>query len=146
MDINILTRTSAAPVIKLNDIKHAISLATELIDDGMKTLKITLCESVVLHVIQAIKNKLLEYIAAGIAGADFAVVCSISSKLIAATLKINIPYMPAIATPSELLLGIQRNFLLVKFSSAILNSSMKTLHSFVSVFPVMRFCPTISID
>lgn len=150
MDIDILARVSIAPVIELNDIKHAMLLDTELIDGSVKTLKIALRASVFLRVIQTIRNKLSEYIA-GIEGADFAMICGISSKLITAALKISIPYicicpMPAIKIPSELSLGVQHSFLLIEFAPAILNSGMKTLRSFFSMFPEMRFCPTISIN
>ena len=80
-----------------------------------------------------------------VVSANFAVSRGISSELTTAVRKINVPYMPAIKTFSEFI-RIQYNFSLVKFFPAGLNDDIKALRSFVSVFPEMRFCQTISID
>lgn len=154
MDIhNIFTRVLVIPVIILNDIKHAIPLLIiALIDSGITTLEITLRTFIALDAIRAIKNELPEYIVGAgtvikssrfseeikAVGADFAVSPGISSELITVTRKINVPYMSATATLSELLLAIQH----IKFFPTALNGGMEggfALRSFVSVFPGMRF-------
>lgn len=156
MDIhNILKSVPVIPVIILNDIEHAIPLANALAEGGIRTLEITLRTTVALEAIKILKKKLPECIVGAgtvikpsqlaevkAVGADFAVSPGISSELIKAAKKENIPFLPGVATPSEILLAIQHGLSFLKFFPAALNGGVKMLHSFMSVFPDVQFCPT----
>lgn len=160
MDIhNILKKNPILPVIVLDKYEHALPLADALMEGGITTLEITLRTPVALEAIELLKSKMPECIVgAGTvvkpaqffeikqAGADFAVSPGISSELIERAEKENIPYLPAIATPSEILLAIQHKLSLLKFFPAGLNGGVAALRNFMSVFPAIRFCPTGGID
>ena len=156
MDIhNILKKNPILPVIILDKYEHALPLANALMEGGITTFEITLRTPVALEAIELLKSKMPECsVGAGTivkpaqffeikqAGADFAISPGISSELIKMAEKENIPYLPAIAMPSEILLAIQHKLSFLKFFPAGLNGGVTALRNFMSVFPAIRFCPT----
>ncbi|MBT8506754.1 2-dehydro-3-deoxyphosphogluconate aldolase [Coxiella-like endosymbiont of Rhipicephalus sanguineus] len=159
---NILAPFPIIPVIVLNDVEHAVPfvpLVHTLVEGGIKIIEITLRTPIALAAIKAIKKNLPKCIVgAGTivkpsqlskikeANADFSVSPSISNELIRAGQKEDISYLASVATPSDLLLAIQDNFSFVKFFPAALNGGAKALRNFMSIFRIMRFCPTGGIN
>ncbi len=160
MDIhNILKKTPILPVVVFDKYEHALPLANALMEGGITTFEITLRTPVALGAIELLKSKMPECtVGAGTvitpaqffeikqAGVDFAVSPGISTELIEMAEKENIPYLPAIATPSEILLAIQHKLSFLKFFPAGLNGGLAALRNFMSIFPAIRFCPTGGVD
>ena len=155
----ILNNAAILPVIILDEIKHAVPLAQALAEGGISTLEITLRTPIALEVIKILKEKVPQcVIGAGTVtqpaqfsvlkklAVDFAVSPGITSELIHAAQAADIPYLPAVATPSDILLAIEHNLSVVKFFPADLCGGAKALRNFASVFPNMSFCPTGGIN
>lgn len=156
---HVLKNAVIIPVIMLHDIKHALPLAQALADGGITTLEITLRTPIGLQTIQLLAEKMPQCtIGAGTvtnakqlasvkdAGAAFAVSPGINNELITAAKKINLPYLPAVATPSDILVGIQHQLNFLKFYPAGLFGGINALKSFAVLFPEIKFCPTGGID
>jgi 2-dehydro-3-deoxyphosphogluconate aldolase/(4S)-4-hydroxy-2-oxoglutarate aldolase len=156
---NVLKNAPILPVIILHDIKHALPLANALAEGGITTFEITLRTPVGLQAIQLLAEKMPQCtIGAGTitttkqltlvkdAGATFAVSPGITDRLVEAAKKINLPYLPAVGTPSEILLAIQHELSFLKFYPANLFGGIAALKSFAILFPEIKFCPTGGID
>ena len=57
-----------------------------------------------------------------------------------------IPFIPGIATPSEIILGKQLGWDTFKFFPAHLFGGIKSLKTYGQVFPDVKFCPTGGIN
>ena len=156
----ILQNSTIIPVITINEIKHAVPLAKALLAGGINTVEITLRTPIALDAIQLIKKEVPQcYLGAGTvatashfsdiktAGATFAISPGITADLIQTANKIGIPYLPAVSTPSDILLAKQFNLTHLKFFPANIGG-IKALKNFNAVFPDLKFCPTggITVD
>lgn len=152
---NILSRFPIIPVIVLDKLKHALPLAQALVDGGVKVIEITLRTPISLTAIKLIKKHLpncivgagtivkpSQFVELNKSNVDFAVSPGISPKLIQASQEADIPYLPGVATPSDILLAIQHNFSFLKFFPASLQGGVEALRNFMSIFPTIQFLPT----
>jgi 2-dehydro-3-deoxyphosphogluconate aldolase/(4S)-4-hydroxy-2-oxoglutarate aldolase len=75
------------------------------------------------------------------AGAAFIVSPGMTPTLWAAARDCPVPYLPAIQTPSELMLGLEAGFTAFKYFPAHVGGpqGLKSLHG---PYPTARFCPT----
>ena len=80
------------------------------------------------------------------AGARFAISPGATPTLYAAARNASIPWLPAIATASELMLGLEHGLTRFKFFPAESSGGVAALKSFAGPFPQARFCPTGGID
>ena len=80
------------------------------------------------------------------AGAQFGVSPGLHPDLVAATKAANLPYLPGIATVSELMQARLLGFRLCKFFPAQQAGGVAMLRTFHSVIPDVAFCPTGGID
>jgi len=53
-----------------------------------------------------------------------------------------IPFIPGVATPSEIILGLQLGWDTFKFFPAHLFGGLEALKTYGQVFPEVQFCPT----
>lgn len=156
---NLLKKTPVIPVITINHIDHVLPLAKALVSGGISLLEITLRTPIALEAIKLLKKKLPECtVGAGTittteqllevqsAGASFAVSPALSVDLIYAAKTINMPYLPGVCTPSEVLLAKQHGLGLLKFYPANVAGGVRMLRHFYSIFPTIKFCPTGGIN
>ena len=147
------------PVLAIPQLEHAVPLARALFDGGLKVLEITLRTPVAMDAIAQIKQHLPEVIVgAGTVttveqldaldklGCDFAISPGATEQLLAAGKKTAMPYLPAIATPSELMLGLEYGYDHFKFFPAGTYGGVKTLKAIAGPFADIRFCPTGGIS
>lgn len=158
---DILKTAPILPVIVIDDLKDALPLASALAEGGIDTLEITLRTPSALFAIEEISRELPNcVIGAGTvikpsqfsdiknAGATFAISPGIAPHLLTAAKSANFPYLPAIATPSEILIAIQHDISILKFYPAALHGGANTLKAYHSLFSSLLFCPTggVTID
>ena len=156
----ILENAAIIPVITINNLDHAVPLAEALLAGGIDTLEITLRTPAALDAIKRIKKQVPQcHLGAGTvavasqfsaiqsAGATFAISPGITADLMQAASDANIPYLPAVATPSDILLAKQFGLTKLKFFPANIGG-IKALKNFGAVFPDLQFCPTggITLD
>ncbi len=155
----ILLQAPVLPVLSIADLEQAIPLAQALVDAGLPVFEITLRTPVALAAIAAIRKAVPKAIvgvgtvltaadlqAATDAGAQFAISPGTTLALYQAAAASAIPYLPAIATASELMLGLEQGYQRFKFFPATAAGGIPALKAFSGPFAQAKFCPTGGID
>lgn len=147
------------PVLAIERLDQALPLARALVDGGLPVLEITLRSAAAVEAIRLIADDVPgAIVGAGTivdpvqldevidAGARFAISPGATETLYAAAAPIAIPWIPAIATASELMRGLEHGHQRFKFFPAAAAGGMAALRAFHGPFPQVRFCPTGGID
>ncbi|MBC7770448.1 MAG: bifunctional 4-hydroxy-2-oxoglutarate aldolase/2-dehydro-3-deoxy-phosphogluconate aldolase [Phycisphaerales bacterium] len=155
---DVLRLSPVMPVVVIDDAAHAVPLARALLAGGVKTIEVTLRTAAALDAIGAIAAEAPEMIvgagtvltaddltAAIAAGAKYALSPGATTKLMKAAHKAAIPFIPGVATASEVQRGIERGFRCFKFFPAEQLGGVSALKALAGPFPSIRFCPTGSI-
>jgi len=143
----------------VSDPTSAADLARALVRGGIRVIEVTLRTPVALRAIEVIAREVPEItVGAGTvlsvadlqssaeAGAAFAISPGATPALLAAGGNGPIPYLPAIATASELMAGLAAGYRCFKFFPAGAAGGVTMLSSFAGPFPEARFCPTGGIS
>ncbi|WP_298721960.1 bifunctional 4-hydroxy-2-oxoglutarate aldolase/2-dehydro-3-deoxy-phosphogluconate aldolase [uncultured Ferrovibrio sp.] len=143
------------PVLVVEDAAHAVPLAQALVAGGMPVLEITLRSSAALEAIRRIAQEVpaaivgagtvlnpAQFAAAQLAGARFIIAPGTTEALYASAKDTGLPFIPAVATPSEIMRGLEHGFARFKFFPAESMGGIAALKSFGGPFPDARFCPT----
>ena len=155
----ILTRARVVPVISIDRLEDAVPLAHSLVAGGLPVLEVTLRTPAALEAIRQIARKVpgavigagtvltpADLAAVTSAGAAFAISPGATETLYAAAAESSIPWLPAIATASELMVGLEHGYRRFKFFPAEASGGVAALKAFSGPFPQARFCPTGGID
>lgn len=155
----ILEQAPVLPVLTIARLEDAVPLARALVAGGLPVLEVTLRSDVALAAISRIRAEVPAALvgagtvldpagleAAAAAGALFAISPGASDALYDAAVDIEIPFIPAIATASELLRGLAAGHRRFKFFPAEAAGGIAALNAFSGPFPEVRFCPTGGID
>jgi len=146
------------PVLAVERIEDAIPLAQALRDGGLTVLEVTLRNANAMAVIEAMKTVAGVIVGAGTVtradqlhdllgiGADFAISPGATPALLAAGSQVDLAFLPAIATVSELMQGLELGYQHFKFFPAEAAGGTAALKSFGGPFPGVRFCPTGGIS
>lgn len=151
----ILRLSPVMPVVVIEEAEVAPELARAFIRGGLRVIEVTLRTPAALRAIEAIARNVPEIAvgagtvlsvddlhAAVSAGATFAISPGSSAALLAAGASGSIPYLPAVATASELMQGIASGYHCFKFFPAGPAGGTAMLKAFAGPFPQARFCPT----
>lgn len=143
------------PVLVIEEVGLALDLARALQEGGIRVLEVTLRTPRALDALAAIRRELPQLlVGAGTlihteqfreardAGAQFAVSPGFTERLAAAAEEADLPYLPGVMTPSEVLLALEHGYRSLKLFPADGASSVKMLKSFKGPFTGIRFCPT----
>ena len=147
------------PVVTLSDAAIAADLARALVRGGIRVIEVTLRTPVALRAIEVIAREVPEITvgagtvlstadleSAATAGAAFAISPGTTATLLAAGSTGPIPYLPAVATASELMTGLAAGYRFFKFFPAGAAGGIAMLNAFGGPFPEARFCPTGGIS
>ena len=151
---SILAASRVLPVITAIDVDSTVELAAALAAGGMRCLEITLRSETGLESLRAVKEAQPDlWVAAGTvirgeqvaaavdAGADLCLSPGISEELLLATAAAGVPFVPGIATASEIMLGSSHGIEIFKYFPAHLGGTA-ALKAFAGPFPDVLFCPT----
>jgi len=142
------------PVLKVEHVEHAIPLAKALVEGGLPVLEVTLRTDNALEVIAAMSEvegaivgvgtitKPEQFAQAKKAGAQFAVTPGLSPALIEAAPDADMPVLPGVMTPSELISAVESGFRLLKLFPAEVAGGVGMLKSLAGPFADIGFCPT----
>ncbi|AKX43920.1 2-dehydro-3-deoxyphosphogluconate aldolase [Thiopseudomonas alkaliphila] len=144
------------PVLVIDDVARAVDLAKALYAGGIKVLEVTLRTPNALQALTQMRQQLPEMIiGAGTvihaeqfqqsidAGAQFAVSPGFSRGLVEEAAKHpDLPYLPAVMTPSEVLQALEYGYRSLKLFPANGGASVRMLNSFKGPFTGISFCPT----
>jgi 2-dehydro-3-deoxyphosphogluconate aldolase/(4S)-4-hydroxy-2-oxoglutarate aldolase len=155
----ILTRAPVVPVLSIAKLGDAVPLARALVDAGLPVLEVTLRTDVAREAIRAIAAEVPHAIvgagtvltpqdleAVANSGATFAIAPGCTETMYAAARDAAIPFIPAIATASELMRGLEHGHARFKFFPAESAGGIGALRSFAGPFAQAKFCPTGGID
>lgn len=155
----VLAASPVIPVVTIGDAAHAVPLAKALAAGGINVVEVTLRTAVALDAIKAIAAALPDMLLgagtvvkpadlddAARAGAVFAISPGSTLALLAAAKDAAIPFLPGVATPSEIMQAVDAGFDHLKFFPAAVFGGTEALKAFAGPFPSLRFCPTGGIS
>jgi 2-dehydro-3-deoxyphosphogluconate aldolase/(4S)-4-hydroxy-2-oxoglutarate aldolase len=142
-------------VVTIERATDALPLADALCAGGVRVIEITLRSDAARAAIEAVAKARPEAIvgagtvrdARGLrgardAGAQFVVSPGFTPALHAAAAAAALPWIPGVATASEILLAQEAGHALLKFFPAEAAGGPRALRAFAAVFPEVAFCPT----
>ena len=152
---DILVLSPVVPVLSIADLEQAVPLVGALRSGGLRVIEITLRTACALDAIRLIADNLKDvFVGAGTvvtaedlalaesAGAQFAVSPGTTDALLRAAAQSSLPFLPGIATASEILRAQEHGFTTVKFFPAEAAGGVAMLKAFAGPFPGVKFCPT----
>lgn len=145
------------PVLTIEDAEHAVPLARALCAGGIRVLEITLRTEAALEAVRRVATEVpkaipgvgtvtraQDFTAARVAGAKFAVSPGFSPELAAAAG--DLPWLPGVATPSEVMAAMRLGYNRLKFFPAETMGGIATLKALAGPFGDATFCPTGGIS
>lgn len=147
------------PFVEVEDPAAAVALARVLADGGLPVMEIALRTPGALAAIEAVRaSKSAVTVGAGTvitagqleqavgAGASFAVSPGSSASLLSAAADCPVPFVPGVATVTELMRVAATGIREVKFFPAEAAGGASAVSAMGAVMPSMRFLPTGGID
>lgn len=152
----ILEKHSVIPVVTFNSLQEVEPMIEKLLSRNIHCIEITLRTEVAFETIQKVNEEFKKEISVGMGtviskaqiqkaveiGIDFMVSPGISTALFEDLEKSKIAFIPGVATPSEIILGLQQGWDTFKFFPAHLFGGLEALKTYGQVFPQVKFCPT----
>ena len=156
----ILQANPVIPVVSFNSIAEVEPTINVLISKGINCIEITLRNEHAFACIQEAKALNISGFEVGVGtvvseeqiqqvtdlGVDFMVSPGINKNLSNKLNNSGIPFIPGIATPSEIIMGMELGWDTFKFFPANLFGGIKALKTYGNVFPNILFCPTGGIS
>jgi len=147
------------PVLTIEREAHAVPLARALLDGGLRLIEVTLRTPAAPAAIAAIVREVpqivvgagtvqrpADVVQACAAGARFLVSPGMTAELAAAALATQLPYLPGVATPSEVMAARDLGISFLKLFPAEAVGGVAMLRALAPVFAGVAFCPTGGID
>jgi 2-dehydro-3-deoxyphosphogluconate aldolase / (4S)-4-hydroxy-2-oxoglutarate aldolase len=151
--------TSVIPVLTVERERDAVPLARALSEGGLTGIEVTLRSAAAVGAIAAITRDLPDVIvgagtlqraadvaAAVHAGARFLVSPGTTPELAASALATELPYLPGVATPSEVMAARALGICVMKLFPAEAVGGVAFLKALAPVFQGIAFCPTGGVD
>lgn len=151
----VLRMSPVIPVVTIADAAHAEPLARALLAGGVRTIEVTLRTPAALEAIRAIAQRVPEmtvgagtvlnprdFDAALAAGARYALSPGATPKLLKAARKSGVPFIPGVATASDIMRGLDLGYDCFKYFPAVQLGGPDALRALAAPLPQARFCPT----
>lgn len=155
MSIDAILRTAPViPVLVIEDAAHAEPLGRALVAGGLPVIEVTLRTPAALAAIRAMRRVPGAIVGAGTvlnpadldralaAGSAFIVSPGLTEPLADAAIVSGIPFLPGVATASDIMRGLDRGLDRFKFFPAIAAGGVAALKALAAPFGDVRFCPT----
>jgi 2-dehydro-3-deoxyphosphogluconate aldolase/(4S)-4-hydroxy-2-oxoglutarate aldolase len=156
----IMTAAPVIPVLVIERLEEAVPIAKALVEGGLPVLEVTLRTPVALDAIRAMQSVSGAIVGAGTvldpdqfaaveeAGAAFVVSPGLTDRLAKAAIESGLPFLPGVATASDVMRARDHGFSRLKFFPAMASGGLPALTGLAAIFGGMRFCPTggITVD
>ncbi len=142
-------------VLVIDRVEDAVPLARALAAGGVRALEVTLRTPAALGAIERIAGEVEDVLvgagtvlspadarAARSAGSGFAVSPGLTPDLAAAARDEGLPFLPGVATASEIMSGLELGLDRFKFFPAETSGGAAAVKAFAGPFAAIRFCPT----
>ncbi|MHA6197034.1 bifunctional 4-hydroxy-2-oxoglutarate aldolase/2-dehydro-3-deoxy-phosphogluconate aldolase [Pseudomonas wadenswilerensis] len=143
------------PVITIAREADILPLADALAAGGIRTLEVTLRSEHGLKAIKVLREQRPElcvgagtvldraqFDAVEAAGAQFVVTPGVTQEILQAGVDSDIPLLPGICTPSEIMMGYAMGYRRFKLFPAEISGGVAAIKAFAGPFADVRFCPT----
>lgn len=152
--MEILGKNRVIPVLVIEDASWASELGKCLLDSGVSIVEVTLRTDASWQAIETMKeisgltvgmgsvSKEIDLDRGKDLGVEFAVSAGLRSDLVLKARALSIPYLPGVATPSEVLSGIGLSLEILKWFPAETLGGISALKAISAPFPKARFIPT----
>ena len=158
IDFSALLSHRVIPVLVINDPKKAKEIGDALVESGLPLVEVTLRTESAWQSIEIFKGisglsvgvgsitKVEQLTQAADLELDFAVSPGMDVELVDTALSLGLAYLPGVATPSEMMQGLQRGLTYLKFFPAQTLCGIKAIQSMSAPFPSLSFIPTGGIS
>ncbi len=148
------------PVVTLHSIEQSNRMAEQLLSAGIRCIEVTLRTEQAMDCIAHLQRNWGDKIAVGVGtlvrpeqvdvveklGVQFLVSPGLSSNLAKRLKASNIPFLPGVSTPSDIVGAMAYGFDTLKFFPANIFGGIAALKTYGQVFPDIKFCPTGGIN
>lgn len=147
------------PILQVSNTGDGVLAAKALKAGGINMVEVVLRTRAALGAIEEIRSAVPDMIVgagtittpelawnAKAAGAQYLISPGSTLHLLEAMLKTELPTLPAIANPSDIIMVRELGFSEMKFFPANINGGVKALKVFGEVFPEISFCPTGGVN
>ena len=154
-----LTACGIVPVVVLNDADAAVPTARALLRGGINVMEITFRTAAAQAAMASVTAEAPEMIVgagtiinvqqardAVAAGARFLVCPGSDPDIIQEAARLDVPVVPGVVTPSEIMQGLKLGIKVFKFFPAESYGGIKTIKALCGPFPQIRFIPTGGIS
>ena len=150
----IMALAPVIPVIVIDRVEDAVPMAEALVAGGLRVLEVTMRTPAALDAIRAMKAVPGAVVGAGTvldeaqlaraidAGSQFIVSPGLTNPLALAARDTEIPFLPGVATASEIMRGLDLGLGRFKFFPAEAAGGLPALKALAAPFGNVRFCPT----
>lgn len=152
-----LARLQIVPVVEVERAEDAVQLARVLSDSGLPVIELTLRTSAALEAIERVVGECPDVLvgagtllnaqmvtAASAAGAGFGVSPGLSRSCVEAAAEHDLPFVPGVVTPSDVIAALDAGLRRLKFFPAQAYGGIKTLRALAGPLTATgaRFMPT----
>jgi 2-dehydro-3-deoxyphosphogluconate aldolase/(4S)-4-hydroxy-2-oxoglutarate aldolase len=158
-DIDSIMRTAPdIPVLEIEDVRQARPLAEALVSGGLRVLEVTLRTPAAIDAIKEMKKVEGAIVGAGTvinnaqldavvdAKVEFIVSPGLTETLALAAIATKVPFLPGVATASDIMRGLDLGLSHFKFFPAMASGGIPALRALTAPFGKVRFCPTGGIS
>jgi 2-dehydro-3-deoxyphosphogluconate aldolase/(4S)-4-hydroxy-2-oxoglutarate aldolase len=150
----LMRRSSVIAVLSVDDPAKAKPMAEALVARGCFMLEVTLRNPLALEVIAEMRKVEGAIVGAGTVltardldaclsvGARFIVSPGLTESLAHAAIAKGAPFLPGVATASDIMRGLELGLTHFKFFPAVANGGIPALKALAAPFRQVRFCPT----
>lgn len=151
----LLNGQEVVPVVVIENQQQAVGLAQALLHGGISSIEITLRHEYALRAIEDVKNRFPDMLViAGTvntpedmnnvinAGVDAVVSPGTVTELLDIARRHQVPYLPGVATPSEIMTAINAGLSECKLFPASIVGGISALKAYAGPFQGVSFCPT----
>jgi 2-dehydro-3-deoxyphosphogluconate aldolase/(4S)-4-hydroxy-2-oxoglutarate aldolase len=152
----LLLDNPVVPVVKIQSLEEVEPLITALQNNNINCIEITLRTDCAIDAIKLAKKCSNDNFSVGVgtvvntkqlaelvdAEVDFIVLPGLQKELVSALQDIDIPFLPGVVTPSEMMEALRLGWDTLKFFPANIAGGLSALKTYSQVFPQLKFCPT----
>ena len=154
----IMRLSPVIPVLVIDDTAQAGPIAEALVAGGLPVIEVTLRTPVAFDAIRAMKKVPGTIVGAGTvlnaadlrnsieAGAEFIISPGLTRPLAEAAIASTLPFLPGVATASDIMRGVDLGLTHFKFFPAQASGGIAALKALSAPFAQCRFCPTGGIS
>jgi 2-dehydro-3-deoxyphosphogluconate aldolase/(4S)-4-hydroxy-2-oxoglutarate aldolase len=157
---DILQKNKVIPVVTIHSLDDVVGIVENLVGQNISSIEVTLRTPIALKALELLKRDYSNVLDIGVGtvinkdqlkrlkeiGVDFIVSPGLISHLYKELQEAQIPFIPGVVTPSEVIDGINMGYDTFKLFPAEIVGGVKLLKTYAGLFPGIKFCPTGGIN